>query len=60
MADNKMVSRVESSAVLVLERIFNAPRNLVFEMFKKTEHIKHFWGPRGWDVPQEHLDKVKK
>lgn len=51
MSANKVVSRVEGDRVLVLERVFNAPRRLVFEMFKKPEHIKNFWGPRGWDVP---------
>jgi len=51
MATNKMSHRVENGNVLVLEREFNGPRKLVFEMFKKPEHIKHFWGPRGWDVP---------
>ncbi len=51
MSVNKMSHRVENGTVLVLEREFNAPRSLVFEMFKSPEHIKHFWGPRGWDVP---------
>ncbi|MEQ1875603.1 MAG: SRPBCC domain-containing protein [Bdellovibrionia bacterium] len=47
---NKLVHRIEGETVLVLEREFNAPRKLVFEMFTKAEHIKHFWGPRGWEV----------
>lgn len=51
MATNKMTHRIEDDKILILEREFNAPRKLVFEMFKKPEHIKHFWGPRGWDVP---------
>lgn len=51
MAHNKMSHRVENEKVLIIEREFNAPRSLVFQMFKKPEHIKHFWGPRGWDVP---------
>lgn len=51
MSTNKMISRVENETVLVLERVLNAPRELVFKMFKDPEHIKHFWGPRGWDLP---------
>ncbi|MGE3683901.1 MAG: SRPBCC domain-containing protein [Bdellovibrionales bacterium] len=51
MSNNKMSYRVENEKVLVLEREFNAPRDLVFKMFKVPEHIKNFWGPRGWEVP---------
>lgn len=51
MATNKMSYRVENEKVLVLEREFNAPRDLVFKMFKDPEHLKNFWGPRGWEVP---------
>lgn len=51
MTRNAMVSRVENDKVLILERIFNAPRDLVFKMFKEPEHLKHWWGPRGWELP---------
>lgn len=51
MSNNTMVSRVENDRVLVLERIFDAPRDLVFSMFKEPEHLKHWWGPRGWEIP---------
>lgn len=51
MAEGKTTHRAEGDTVLVLERVFDAPRALVFEMFKYPEHIKRFWGPRGWDVP---------
>lgn len=43
--------RVENDNILVLERVFNAPRELVFDMYTKAEHLKHWWGPRGWDTP---------
>ncbi|WP_134684915.1 SRPBCC domain-containing protein [Brevibacillus migulae] len=51
MTNNTMVSRVENERVLVLERVFDAPRELVFKMFKEPEHLKRWWGPRGWEVP---------
>lgn len=51
MSNNKMISSVENDKVLVLERVFDAPRELVFRMFKEPEHLKRWWGPRGWDVP---------
>ena len=51
MSNTAMVSRVENDNVLVLERTFNAPRELVFKMYKDPEHLKRWWGPRGWEVP---------
>jgi len=51
MSINSMVSRVENERVLVLERVFDAPRDLVYEMFKDPEHLKRWWGPRGWEIP---------
>ncbi len=51
MSDNAMVSRVEDDRVLVLERVFDAPRDLVFKMFQEPEHLKRWWGPRGWELP---------
>lgn len=55
-SQNKMVSRVENEQVLVLERVFDAPRALVFEMFKDPEHLKRWWGPRGWELPICNVD----
>jgi len=51
MTNNGMASSVENDRVLVLERVFNAPRELVFRMFKEPEHLKRWWGPRGWELP---------
>jgi len=33
---------------LVITRIFNAPRNLVFEVFTDPKHVIHWWGPNGF------------
>ncbi|VXC82526.1 hypothetical protein BACI71_70628 [Bacillus mycoides] len=51
MSNNTMVSRVENDRVLVLERVFDAPRDLVFSMFKEPEHLKQWWGPRAGKFP---------
>ena len=32
---------------LVVTRIFNAPRRLVFKMWTEPEHLARWWGPRG-------------
>ncbi|MDQ0088824.1 uncharacterized protein YndB with AHSA1/START domain [Paenibacillus anaericanus] len=52
---NQMVSKVEGN-VLILEREFNAPRELVFQAFTQAEHLKQWWGPRGWSLPVCHVD----
>lgn len=52
---NQMITRVEGQ-VLVLERVFNAPRELVFQVFSDGEHLKQWWGPRGWEVTVSKMD----
>jgi uncharacterized protein YndB with AHSA1/START domain len=27
---------------------FNAPRELVFKAFSESEHLRNWWGPKGW------------
>ncbi|MBB6098643.1 uncharacterized protein YndB with AHSA1/START domain [Deinobacterium chartae] len=45
-----MISRVQAGKELILERVFKAPKDLVFDAFSKADHLRHWWGPRGWDV----------
>jgi len=52
---NKMITTVEGPE-LTLERIFDAPRELVFKAFSEAEHLKHWWGPRGWTLPVCNVD----
>ena len=35
---------------IVLTRVFNAPRRLVFDAFTKPELLKQWFGPRGWSL----------
>ena len=35
---------------IVLTRVFNAPRRLVFDAFTKPELLKRWFGPRGWSL----------
>jgi uncharacterized protein YndB with AHSA1/START domain len=51
MSKDGMTSRIENETTLVLERVFDAPRELVFRMFKEAQHLERWWGPRGWEVP---------
>lgn len=34
--------------VLKIERVFDAPRKLVFDAWTKPEHMANWWGPRGF------------
>jgi uncharacterized protein YndB with AHSA1/START domain len=52
---NKMISKVEGQE-LILERVFDAPRKLVFKAFSEAEHLKHWWGPRGWTLTVCNVD----
>jgi uncharacterized protein YndB with AHSA1/START domain len=50
MSAQQLISRVEDRT-LYLERVFNAPRELVFKAFSQAEHLKRWWGPTGWTLP---------
>ncbi len=57
MSNGKLTHRVvEDGTVLVLEREFTAPRELVFEMFSDCKHLMHWWGPRGFDLTACEMD----
>ncbi len=36
------------SAKIEITRTFNAPRELVFKAFTGSEHLRNWWGPKGW------------
>src|SRR5205085_10360082 len=35
---------------IVLTRVFDAPRHLVYDAFTKPELLKRWFGPRGWSL----------
>ena len=39
-------SAVADDRVLIIERVFDAPRELVWDAFTKTEHLMQWMGPR--------------
>jgi len=41
---------------LVITRIFDAPRALVFEAWTKPEHLVHWFGPNGFTLPVCEMD----
>ncbi|OZM57562.1 ATPase [Lottiidibacillus patelloidae] len=46
---NQMISKVEGN-VLILEREFDAPKELLFKAFSEEDNLKKWWGPRGWTL----------
>jgi uncharacterized protein YndB with AHSA1/START domain len=41
---------------LVITRTFDAPRELVFKAWTESEHLKHWWGPKGFTFGVSKLD----
>lgn len=53
---NRMTLTMPSDREVVLTRVFDAPRRLVFEAMTKCEHLKHWYGPRGYTLPVCEID----
>ncbi len=47
---------VEKEAELVMTRVFDAPRERVFEVLTKPEHLAKWWGPKGVSHPIVEID----
>jgi uncharacterized protein YndB with AHSA1/START domain len=43
--------RSGTSYQLLLEREFDAPRDLVFEVWSEPKHLANWWGPNGFSMP---------
>jgi uncharacterized protein YndB with AHSA1/START domain len=41
---------------IVIERIFNAPIELIWQMWTKPEHFQNWYGPKGATVPVAKMD----
>lgn len=41
---------------IVVERVLDAPRELVFKAWTEPEHLAHWWGPRGFTLPACQMD----
>lgn len=54
---NAKSSASESSKYdLVMTRVFDAPRELVFKAWTETEHVTAWWGPKGFTNPRCEVD----
>jgi uncharacterized protein YndB with AHSA1/START domain len=41
---------------LILTRVFDAPPDVLFQMWTDVEHLKHWWGPKNFTNPRCEID----
>lgn len=51
MSDNTV-----SQDAIVIERIFDAPMDLIWQMWTEPEHFKNWYGPTGFSIPVADMD----
>ena len=56
MPDTQTITSDEQTGKMVVERIFNAPRELVFAAYTEPDRIAQWWGPRGWNMRNVKMD----
>jgi uncharacterized protein YndB with AHSA1/START domain len=54
--DSALTVSLPSDREIVLSRVFDAPRDVVFEAFSKPEHLAHWWGQAGSTLPVCEMD----
>jgi uncharacterized protein YndB with AHSA1/START domain len=45
-----------SDQEILISRTFNAPQDLVWQMWTMAEHLQQWWGPEGWTLPVCEMD----
>jgi uncharacterized protein YndB with AHSA1/START domain len=53
---DKLTLTTPSDREIVMTRIFDAPRDLVFEAHSSCEHLARWWGPRKYEVASCDVD----
>lgn len=43
-----MMGGITLSTQIKITHTFNAPREIVFKALTESEHLKNWWGPKGW------------
>src|SRR5215472_2590347 len=56
MAVTADASALSAEGELVVTRIFEAPRGLLFKMWTEPEHLARWWGPRRFTGLSSHMD----
>ncbi len=50
------MSNTNSEIACIVERIFDAPATLIWQMWTEPEHFKNWYGPQGFTVPVAEMD----
>jgi uncharacterized protein YndB with AHSA1/START domain len=53
---NQLKVTTPSDREILMTRVFDAPRDLVFEAHTSCEHMSHWWGPRRYEVAKCEVD----
>ena len=56
MAEGTSSATEATEQALVIERIFDAPRELVWRAWTEPEHFMRWWGPKGFTCPVCKID----
>lgn len=56
MTGNQLVTTTPSDTEIVMTRVFDAPRELVFQAHTSCEHMSRWWGPRAYEVASCDID----
>jgi len=54
--DGKDSSGSTSGQEIVMTRVFDAPRPMVYRMWTEREHLVHWWGPDGFTLTIHEMD----
>jgi len=41
---------------IIITRVVNAPRDVVYKAFTQPEHVAHWWGPAGFTIEIQEMD----
>ena len=56
MLEQNDSKNIQSEREIIITRIFNAPRELVFKAWTQAEHIAQWWGPKGFTTRVIEMD----
>ena len=56
MATTTEAAAVAAERELVITRVLDAPRSLVFKVWTQPEHLARWWGPKGFTAPSCKMD----
>ena len=56
MKASAVANEPESEREVTITRVYDAPARLLFEAYSKPEHIRKWFGPKGWPVTRCEMD----